>query len=118
MDRDSRRIKQLVESKLAEVTNPVGWRDSIAVRTTADPADSTQQTIEREMATRGLSRNASLVRELRAALNRIADGSYGTCVDCEESIQPRRLAAVPWAARCLYCQENAEAEIKDQELAA
>jgi len=118
MDRDLRLIKQLMESKLAEVTNPAGWRDSIAVRTTADPADTTQLTIEREMASRGLSRNASMVRELRAALNRIADGSYGTCVDCDESIQPRRLAAVPWAARCLNCQEDTEARTEDQELAA
>jgi len=118
MDVNSRHIKHLVESRLAEVTNPVGWRDSIAVRTTADPADTTQHAIELEMASRDLSRNASLVRELRAALSRIADGSYGTCVDCEESIHPRRLAAVPWAPRCLSCQENVEARMEDRELAA
>ncbi len=70
------------------------------------------------MSSRDLSRNASLLRELRVALNRIADGSYGTCVECEESIQPRRLAAVPWAARCLRCQENVEARTEDLELAA
>jgi DnaK suppressor protein len=118
MDEDSRRIKRLVEAKLAELTSPAGWRDSIAVRATADPADTTQHAIEREMASRDLSRNASLARDLRAALNRIADGSYGTCVDCEESIHPRRLAAVPWAARCLRCQENLEARTEDLELAA
>jgi len=118
MDRDSRHIKRLIESKLAEVTNPAEWRDSIAVRATADPTDTIQQTIEREMASRGLSRTASRVRELREALNRIANGSYGTCVDCEEAIQPRRLAAVPWAARCLSCQENVESGAAVQELAA
>jgi DnaK suppressor protein len=118
MNQDSKRIKQLIELKLDEVTNPPGWRDSIAVRTTADLTDATQLTLERELATRGLSRNASLVRELRAALNRIADGSFGTCVDCEENIHPRRLNAVPWSPRCLACQEDLEAGTEYRELAA
>ena len=111
--------KQVLESKLMEVTNPRGWRDSIAVRTNADPTDTTQQTIEREMATRGLSRNASMVRDLRAALGRVSEGTYGCCVECDEPISSRRLAAVPWAARCLSCQESAESAIvADEELAA
>ena len=108
MQPNSQLAKQILESKLLELTNPAGWRDSIAVRASADPADTTQQIAEREMASRGLSRNASLIRELRAALHRVADRSYGLCIDCEEPIAARRLAAVPWAARCLSCQENAE----------
>jgi DnaK suppressor protein len=108
MQHESQRTKQILESKLIQLANPAGWRDSIAVRASADPTDTTQQTTEREMATRELSRNASLIRDLRAALSRVADGTYGLCIDCEEPIAPRRLAAVPWAARCLSCQEIAE----------
>ena len=110
MQHDSQRNKQILESKLFELANPAGWRDSIAVRASADPTDTTQQVAEREMASRGLSRNASLMRDLRAALGRVADGTYGLCIDCDEPIAARRLAAVPWAARCLSCQENAEGE--------
>ena len=108
MQHNSLYAKQILESKLLELTNPAGWRDFIAVRASADPNDATQQIAEREMASRDLSRNASLRREIRAALHRVADGSYGLCTDCEEPIAARRLAAVPWAARCLPCQENAE----------
>jgi len=119
MQPNSQLAKEILKSKLLELTNPAGWRDSIAVRASADPADTTQQIAEREMASRGLSRNASLMRELRAALHRVADGSYGLCTDCEEPIAARRLAAVPWAARCLSCQENAEnGEGQYEELAA
>jgi len=100
--------KQVLESKLKEITNPAEWRESIAVGASADPTDVTIQIVEREMASRGLSRNASLVRDLRAAVNRLCDGTYGVCLDCEEPIAPRRLAAVPWAARCLACQEDIE----------
>jgi hypothetical protein len=74
-------VKLVLESKLLETTNPAGWRDSIAVRTSADPTDTTQQIGEREMAGRSLNRNASLVRDLRAALNRVAENTYGVCID-------------------------------------
>ena len=118
MQPESQRAKQILESKLIELANPAGWRDSIAVRASADPTDSTQQIVEREMASRELSRNASLMRDLRAALGRLADGTYGLCVDCEEPIAPRRLAAVPWALRCLSCQENAECGADENEALA
>ena len=108
MHPNSQLTKQILESKLRQLTNPTGWRDSIAVHTSADPTDTTQLIGEREMASRDLSRNASLVRDLRAALNRVADGTYGCCIDCDEPIAARRLAAVPWAARCIACQEEVE----------
>lgn len=108
MQTESQRTKHILESKLIELTNPGDWRDAIAVRASADPADITQQVAERELASRGLSRNASLMRDLRAALSRLDDGTYGVCVDCEEPIAARRLAAVPWAPRCLSCQESVE----------
>jgi DnaK suppressor protein len=115
----SQLAKQVLESKLSEITNPAGWRDSIAVRTSADPADTTQLIGERERASRSLSRNTSLVRDLRAALNRVAEGTYGVCIDCEEPIAPKRLAAVPWTPRCLSCQNGFEGSaVQDERLAA
>jgi DnaK suppressor protein len=111
--------KQVLESKLSEITNPADWRDLIAVCASADPADTTVQIGEREMASRGLSRNASLVRDLRAALKRVVDGTYGICIGCEEPIAPKRLAAVPWTPRCLGCQNHLEAaELQDERWAA
>jgi RNA polymerase-binding transcription factor DksA len=51
---------------------------------------------------------SSLLRDVRAALLRIRDGSFGTCIHCEWAINPRRLAAVPWAPLCIECQEAAD----------
>ena len=48
------------------------------------------------------------VRELAAvelALTRIAEGSYGTCVDCGRPIEPGRLERLPQAARDVECQQ-------------
>ena len=42
------------------------------------------------------------------ALQKINDGTYGICVDCNEPIQEKRLKSFPNAARCLICQEAFE----------
>lgn len=46
--------------------------------------------------------------EAMAALARMADGSYGRCVDCGSAIPQERLTFRPEAARCLACQEKFE----------
>lgn len=43
------------------------------------------------------------------ALQRIADGSYGRCVDCGRELPDERLEARPEAARCVDDQRKAEA---------
>jgi len=53
MQPNSQVTKQILESKLLELMNPAGWRDSIAVQASADPTDTTQQIAEREMAAAG-----------------------------------------------------------------
>ena len=59
--------------------------------------------------------NASLAevesRELASielALEKARKGLYGVCEDCKNSIPLARLTALPYAARCINCQRNAE----------
>lgn len=47
---------------------------------------------------------------VRAALERIAQGRYGECTDCGQSVGVLRLLAQPAAARCIACQSKAEAQ--------
>jgi DnaK suppressor protein len=39
-----------------------------------------------------------------AALARLDDGTFGTCLNCGRPIAPGRLEALPWAAHCIDCQ--------------
>ena len=55
------------------------------------------------------SQNRSRLRLIQHALERLQDGTFGTCVDCEGPIGLRRLQALPWASHCIQCQENSEA---------
>ena len=44
------------------------------------------------------------LEQVRAALRRIEDGTYGECIDCGDPIDLRRLTALPTAAYCAACQ--------------
>ena len=55
-----------------------------------------------------VTRDVAELSEVEAALNRIADGSYGTCSGCGEPIGWPRLNAQPTADRCIACQEKLE----------
>ena len=48
------------------------------------------------------------LEQVRAALQRVAEGTYGLCTDCGEIIDERRLEALPASAHCVACQELRE----------
>jgi DnaK suppressor protein len=94
--------------KQAELSGGLRNRDEIVIEKTPDALDEVQLAGERELAIRNLDREANLLRQVRDALRRIADGSYGVCLHCEEDIKPKRLDAVPWTKYCIRCQEAAD----------
>jgi DnaK suppressor protein len=46
--------------------------------------------------------------QLDAALQRLEEGAYGQCEDCQNPISEQRLTALPFARRCIDCQRHAE----------
>ncbi len=55
-----------------------------------------------------IDRHIEEIREIDAALIRIAKRNYGICSDCEGEIDLQRLMAYPSAKRCLECQNRYE----------
>ena len=88
----------------------LGKRESIAVEYVADAVDGGQLATERELATQSLDRDAALFRDVKVALRRIEDETYGTCLRCDQEIKLRRLEVLPWAAYCVACQEVLDRE--------
>jgi RNA polymerase-binding transcription factor len=99
------RIQEALELKAAELDRVLRKRDDIAIEKSADQMDEIQYATERDLAIRNVDRESALQRQVKAALARIRDGSFGTCMECESEISPKRLAAVPWAPLCIQCQE-------------
>ena len=98
-------FQDVLEREQAELVHVLRKRDGIAIEKSADEMDEIQDASERDLAIRNVDRESRLLRDVKAALRRIPDGSFGTCIDCESAISPKRLAAVPWAPRCIQCQD-------------
>lgn len=109
------KFKQILEGKQVELGRLLRNREGIAIEKHADALDEVQQAAERELAIRNLDRESGLLRQVKGALARLEDGSYGVCMHCEEEINPKRLAAVPWAQFCIQCQELADSRRADSE---
>lgn len=70
--------------------------------------DWAQADAERDLSIALEERESAELVAIDAALKRIADGSFGLCVDCGASIATARLHANPTALRCVGCQDKAE----------
>src|SRR5579863_7135314 len=102
-----------LEAKRADLAghrNPAG----IAIERTPDSMDELVLANERDLTVERLNRETFLLRQVTDALDRIASGDYGICLECEEPISAKRLTALPWAALCLSCQEVADRGPRDQ----
>lgn len=109
-------LRARLEQRKAELLSELGENQrevlGAAAEGSAEPGDLKTQAEQQE---RAAVRDAEATRDhdelvaVRAALARFVDGSYGACVDCGGTIALQRLRAQPAAARCLACQEKAEA---------
>lgn len=112
-------LKQIKERLLAEretlIEKLKGNDLSIDDSETPDPVDLAVRNYSKNVmlaVSENESRQLSLVDE---ALIRVEDEEYGHCQNCEEAINPKRLAAIPWARYCLNCQELVEKGLLDEE---
>jgi DnaK suppressor protein len=105
-------FRSTLEITQTELGSGTTSREALAIEASPEELDRIQQAGDREYAMRNLERNSSRLREVRAALRRIDAGTFGICAGCEESINPKRLAALPWASFCIACQEAADLEQK------
>jgi DnaK suppressor protein len=102
------RFRAVLTARVVELEHVTRSRDAIAVERSADQLDEIQAASHRALAVGNLDRGFNQIRNARAALRRIEEGSFGTCLECEEDIHPKRLAAVPWTPLCIRCQEAAD----------
>jgi DnaK suppressor protein len=75
---------------------------------TQDVADQAVASYQKEfLFSQGTSGHAQML-QVRQALERLKDGSFGECQNCGETIGTKRLEALPWTPYCITCQEKVE----------
>jgi DnaK suppressor protein len=102
---DVKRFREALEATVIEIDSSMRRRDGIIIEGNGDEFDRMHRATERDLAVRTLEALSSHRRAALAALRRIEEGTYGICVECEDPISSRRLAALPAAALCIRCQE-------------
>jgi DnaK suppressor protein len=98
--------REILEAKQAELTFLLRNREGIEIEKSPDALDEVQRASEREFAIRTLDRESALLRNVRAALQRLDRDQFGICMHCEGDISVKRLNAVPWTPYCIECQEQ------------
>lgn len=73
-----------------------------------DETDLAASEINQNLVFKLRDRERQLLSKIDEALARMDDGSFGTCEDCEEPIEPRRLEARPVSTLCIACKERQE----------
>lgn len=111
---DRKKFQEMLLVKQTELQNRLARRDDLEVQVSPDEFDARLQLVDREFQSGLLHQTALDLREVRAALVRIDDESYGVCGECDEPISFARLDVIPWANYCVKCQERIEVE-KQQE---
>jgi DnaK suppressor protein len=91
---DFAKFQKILEARITELERGI-----------SDQLDEIQRASERDLAISNIDRGSKQLRDARAALRRIRDGSFGVCEQCEEEIPQKRLVAIPWASLCIQCQE-------------
>ena len=107
------RFRAILTAKVAELERFNRNREGITIERSADQLEEIQAASQRALAVRNLDREFNQLRDARAALRRIQEGSFGTCQECDEDIHPKRLAAAPWATFCIQCQEAADRNLEE-----
>lgn len=112
-------LKEIKENLLAErellIQKLKGNDLSVDDAETPDPVDLAVRNYSKNVmlaVSENESRQLTLIDE---SLMRIDDGEYGLCQNCSKEINPKRLAALPWARYCLDCQELQEKGLLDED---
>jgi RNA polymerase-binding protein DksA len=93
-----------LQRRLAELTGDVAEIDAeLRSKLAADWEEQATQ-LEDQDALGGIEKSKlQEIQQIHAALQRIAQGSYGVCAQCGEPIGANRLQALPTATKCIAC---------------
>jgi len=75
---------------------------------TVDLADKAANSYTKEFLFGQTNSDRALLQLVDEALERIREGTFGLCIQCQEELQQKRLEAVPWTRYCIKCQEKQE----------
>lgn len=109
-------IKERLKSERELLVSKLNGNDlSIDDSETPDPVDLAVRNYSKNVMLAVSENDSKQVMQIDEALQRIEDDEYGSCLNCQKEINPKRLAAIPWARYCIECQELLEQGLLEDE---
>jgi DnaK suppressor protein len=102
LEGEQARLETLIAQIEAEGGENLGYGNHMA----DDASEAYEQA--KDLALRQNSKQ--LLSQVRDALDRFEQGTYGLCERCGTEIDPARLEALPYVTLCLHCQQRAKAQ--------
>ncbi|HPE89792.1 MAG TPA: TraR/DksA family transcriptional regulator [Spirochaetia bacterium] len=99
-------MKQEILDKL--IATNADFRAIVEEMDPKDFADVASDDVDRKMIEALGSQDLKRLRSIEAALVRIQQGRYGSCMKCSKRIPQERLEALPYAVLCIDCQKSEE----------
>ena len=98
-------VSALADAALAK---PGGMGGGTGSTVPSHIADMGSDTYEQDNTLRLMNNEGEGLEQIEAALERIEDGDYGSCVECSGRIPKMRLKAIPYTPYCVKCASEIE----------
>jgi DnaK suppressor protein len=105
---DTKRFSKILDAEAAGLRRTLHNRGGVTIESVSEECEQMTLAGLRELALVLVDRTSRRLRDVEAAIRRIQEGDFGACGDCNEQIPVKRLTAIPWASRCVRCQEAAD----------
>lgn len=112
LERFSQRLRDEKARILSNVTRAKTDDLTLSHDDLADEVDLASSDLNQSLSLRLRDRERLLLQKIEEALEKVENGTFGICEDCEEPIEPKRLEARPVATLCIKCKETQERDEK------
>ena len=102
------RLLQLRRGLMQEIQSAAAASRELGQDAVPDIGDMAYNTYHRDVLLNLSENQRQKIRDIDAALERLANGEYGVCQRCEEEIAPKRMEVRPFSRYCIDCKTDVE----------
>jgi len=111
IDELEKRLREKERDLLADIARTESEARASRVAEVENGADRSVSSEAKESLLQETTSDWNIFSQVRDALQRIENGSYGKCVDCGRQIEAARLESLPWTPYCLADEERHDREV-------
>ncbi len=104
--------EDIVKEAKSEIKKYISGEKRQLVETVLDDGDLSVIDLSEDINLRQLSAHRDTLLKIDTALQKLKEGTYGKCEECDDEISEERLKIMPFAIYCRDCQENRELKEK------